>query len=95
VSRRFYRVAGRLTVGTPKSERGARTVPLPAFVATAVRRHLAELRAGAGRDDLVFTTSRERDVLDGYSQVQGALKRGFECSTSLPFSFPFRCRVTE
>ncbi len=69
VSRRFYRVAGRLTVDTPKSERGARIIPLPAFVATELRRHLKEFRPDAGRDDLVFTTASGRDVLDGYGQV--------------------------
>lgn len=44
VNRRFYRVAGTLTVDTPKSEAGARTLPLPAFVADELRAHLAEFR---------------------------------------------------
>lgn len=69
VSRRFYRVGGRLTIDTPKSERGARVIALPAFVATELRRHLKEFRSEAGRNDLVFTTASGRDVLDGYSQV--------------------------
>ncbi len=41
VNRRFYRVAGVLTVDTPKSQAGGRTVVLPAFVAAELRRHLA------------------------------------------------------
>ncbi len=69
VNRRFYRVAGSLTVDTPKSEAGARTLPLPAFVADELRAHLAEFRSDAGPSDLVFVTSGGRDVLDGYSQV--------------------------
>ncbi|HEY5135287.1 MAG TPA: site-specific integrase [Candidatus Nanopelagicales bacterium] len=69
VTRRFYRVAGTLTVDTPKSEAGARTLPLPAFVADELRAHLAEFRPDAGPSDLVFVTSGGRDVLDGYSQV--------------------------
>ena len=69
VNRRFYRVAGTLTVDTPKSEAGARTLPLPAFVADELRAHLAEFRPDAGPSDLVFVTSGGRDVLDGYSQV--------------------------
>lgn len=69
VTRRFYRVAGRLTVETPKSDAGSRTVALPAFVARAVRDHLTEHRPDACRDDLVFTTTGGRDVLDGCSQV--------------------------
>jgi integrase len=69
VNRRFYRVAGTLTIDTPKSEAGARTLPLPAFVADELRAHLAEFRPDAGPSDLVFVTSGGRDVLDGYSQV--------------------------
>ena len=69
VNRRFYRVAGTLTVDTPKSEAGARTLPLPAFVADELRAHVAEFRPDAGPSDLVFVTSGGRDVLDGYSQV--------------------------
>lgn len=69
VSRRFYRVAGEVTVDAPKSARGFRTVAIPAFVATELRRHLAEHRGVAGKSDLVFVTSSGRDVLDGYSQV--------------------------
>jgi integrase len=69
VNRRFYRVAGTLTVDTPKSEAGARTLPLPAFVADELRAHLVEFRPDAGPSDLVFVTSGGRDVLDGYSQV--------------------------
>ena len=69
VGRRFYRVAGEITVETPKSVRGIRTLPLPGFVAAALRAHLAEHRAGAKRSDLVFVTASGRDVLDGYSQV--------------------------
>lgn len=69
VNRRFYRVAGALTVDTPKSEACARTLPLPAFVADELRAHLVEFRPDAGPSDLVFVTSGGRDVLDGYSQV--------------------------
>jgi integrase len=69
VSRRFYRVAGQLTVDTPKSARGARTVVLPAFVATELQRHLREHRAGASGEDLIFVTAGGRDVLDGYSAI--------------------------
>lgn len=69
VNRRFYRVAGTLTIDTPKSEAGARTLPLPAFVADELRAHLVEFRPDAGPSDLVFVTSGGRDVLDGYSQV--------------------------
>ena len=69
VSRRFYRVAGALTVDTPKSEAGARTLPLPAFVADELRGHLLECRPDASKDDLLFVTSGGKDVLDGYSQV--------------------------
>lgn len=69
VNRRFYRVAGTLTVDTPKSEAGARTLPLPAFVADELRAHVVEFRPDAGPSDLVFVTSGGRDVLDGYSQV--------------------------
>ena len=69
VSRRFYRVAGVLTVETPKSEAGSRTVALPAFVAAALREHLAAHRPDVEREDLVFTTLGGRDVLDGCSQV--------------------------
>jgi len=69
VNRRFYRVAGTLTIDTPKSEAGARTLPLPAFVVDELRAHLAEFRPDAGPSDLVFVTSGGRDVLDGYSQV--------------------------
>lgn len=69
VSRRFYRVAGALTVDTPKSEAGARSVALPAFVADELRAHLAEFRPNAGKTDLVFVTKGGRDLLDGYSQV--------------------------
>ena len=69
VNRRFYRVAGTLTIDTPKSEAGARTLPLPAFVADELRAHVVEFRPDAGPSDLVFVTSGGRDVLDGYSQV--------------------------
>lgn len=69
VSRRFYRVAGELTVDQPKSAKGFRTVPLPSFVAATVRRHLAEHRPDAVKADLLFVTTSGRDVLDGYSQV--------------------------
>jgi integrase len=69
VSRRFYRVGGEITVDSPKSTRGFRTVPLPAFVAAELRRHLDVHRAGAKRADLAFVTASGRDVLDGYSQV--------------------------
>ena len=69
VSRRFYRVGGRLTVDSPKSEQGARVLPLPAFVAAEMRTHIKEFRADAERNDLIFVTSGGRDVLDGYSQV--------------------------
>jgi len=69
VARRFYRVGGRITVDIPKSQRGARTVALPTFVATELRRHLKEHRAEASPEDVVFVTAGGRDVLDGYSQV--------------------------
>lgn len=75
VTRRFYRVAGRLTVDTPKSVAGGRTVALPAFVAAELRRHLAEHRPGASADDLVFVTAGGREVLDTYSQI---LRRGLD-----------------
>lgn len=75
VNRRFYRVAGVLTVDTPKSQAGGRTVALPAFVAAELRRHLAEHRPAAGQDDLVFVTTGGRDVLDTYSQI---LRRGLD-----------------
>jgi integrase len=44
-------VRGRLTWGTPKSHQ-ARSVPIPRFLADL----LAEVVAGKGSDDLVFTT---------------------------------------
>lgn len=75
MTRRFYRVAGRLTVDTPKSAAGRRTVVLAAFVATELRRHLTEHRPGVTADDLVFVTTGGRDVLDTYSQV---LRRGLD-----------------
>lgn len=73
VSRRFYRVGGKLTVDSPKSEHGARVVPLPAFVAAELKRHIKSFRTDATEDELVFVTSGGRDVLDGYSQV---MRRG-------------------
>lgn len=73
VSRRFYRVGGKLTVDSPKSEQGARVVPLPAFVAAELKRHIKSFRTDAPEDELVFVTSGGRDVLDGYSQV---MRRG-------------------
>jgi integrase len=69
VSRRLYRVGGEITMDTPKSTQGTRTVALPAFVAKELRTHLDEHRQGAKNSDLVFVTSSGRDVLDGYSQV--------------------------
>ena len=69
VSRRLYRVAGEVTVDSPKSTRGFRTVPIPGFVADELRHHLNEHRAGAKKAELVFVTASGRDVLDGYSQV--------------------------
>jgi integrase len=75
VSRRFYRVAGHLTIDTPKSSSGARVVPLPKFVAGEMQRHFADHREGSVADDLVFVTSGGRDVLDGYSQV---IRRGLD-----------------
>lgn len=75
VTRRLYRVAGRLTVDVPKSDAGGRTVVLPAFVGADLRRHLAEDRSGAGRDDLVFLTAGGREILDTYSQI---LRRGLD-----------------
>jgi len=75
VTRRFYRVAGALTVDTPKSQAGGRTVTLPAFVAAELRHHLAKHRPEAGQDDLVFVTAGGRDVLDTYSQI---LRRGLD-----------------
>ncbi len=73
VARRFYRVAGRLTIDAPKSAAGARVVPVPRFVAEELRNHLKLHRADAVGDDLVFMTAGGRDVLDGYSQV---IRRG-------------------
>jgi integrase len=73
VSRRFYRVGGKLTVDSPKSEQGARVVPLPAFVAAELKRHIKTFRTDAAEDELVFVTSGGRDVLDGYWQV---MRRG-------------------
>jgi integrase len=73
VSRRFYRVAGKLTVDSPKSDQGARIVPLPAFVAAELKRHIKTFRPDATEDGLVFVTIGGRDVLDGYSQV---MRRG-------------------
>ena len=69
VSRRFYRVAGEITVDLPKSAKGFRAIPLPGFVAAELRAHLVEHRAAASKEDLVFVTTAGRDVLDGYSQV--------------------------
>lgn len=46
-----------------------RTVPLPSFVAAAVREHLVAHRTDAVKTDLLFVTASGRDVLDGYSQV--------------------------
>ncbi len=57
VARRFYSVAGRVTVDTPKSDAGARVVPLPQTVAQEVRKHLTRHRADAGPNDLVFVTA--------------------------------------
>jgi hypothetical protein len=57
VARRFYRVAGRVTVDTPKSDAGVRVVPLPQTVAQEVRNHLARHRADAGPNDFVFVTA--------------------------------------
>lgn len=75
VTRRLYRVAGRLTLDAPKSEAGGRTVALPAFVAGELRRHLDEHRPGAAPDDLVFLTAGGREILDTYSQI---LRRGLD-----------------
>ena len=75
VTRRLYRVAGRLTLDAPKSETGGRTVALPAFLAAELRRHLDEHRPGAAPDDLVFLTAGGREVLDTYSQI---LRRGLD-----------------
>ena len=75
VTRRLYRVAGRLTLDAPKSEAGGRTVALPAFLAAELRRHLDEHRPGAAADDLVFLTAGGREVLDTYSQI---LRRGLD-----------------
>lgn len=75
VTRRFYRVEGRLTIDAPKSEAGRRTVVLPAFVAQELRRHLAECRPTAGVDDLVFVTRGGEAILDTYSQI---LRRGLD-----------------
>lgn len=69
VSRRFYRVAGEITIDSPKSARGFRTVALPGFVGTVLQEHLDQHRADAKKTDLVFVTTSGRDVLDGYGQV--------------------------
>jgi integrase len=66
-------VAGKLTVDSPKSDQGARIVPLPAFVAAELKRHIKTFRPDATEDGLVFVTIGGRDVLDGYSQV---MRRG-------------------
>ncbi|MPZ60496.1 MAG: tyrosine-type recombinase/integrase [Propionibacteriales bacterium] len=52
VRRAFSDVGGRLDLGMPKSSRSLRTVPLPAFLAAALREHLEGKDATA----LVFTT---------------------------------------
>lgn len=75
VTRRLYRVAGRITLDAPKSEAGGRSVALPAFVGADLRRHLAEHRPGAAPDDLVFLTAGGREILDTYSQI---LRRGLD-----------------
>lgn len=75
VTRRLYRVGGRITVDDPKSEAGGRTVALPAFVGADLRRHLTEHRSGAGPDDLLFLTAGGREILDTYSQI---LRRGLD-----------------
>jgi len=69
VSRRLYRVGAEITVDTPKSTRGFRTVAVPAFLAEELRVHLAAHRADAERNDLVFVTTSGRDVMDTYSHV--------------------------
>lgn len=75
VTRRLYRVAGRITVDVPKSDAGGRTVVLPAFVWADLQRHFAEHRSDAGPDDLVFLTAGGREILDTYSQI---LHRGLD-----------------
>lgn len=72
VTRRFYRVEGRLTIDAPKSAAGRRTVVLPAFVAAELRRHLDEHRPTAGGDDLVFVTRGGEAILDTYRRSCGA-----------------------
>ena len=75
VARRFHRVAGRVTIDTPKSDAGVRVVPLPLSVAQELREHLAAHRAEAGPGDLLFITTGGRDVLDTASQV---VRRGLD-----------------
>jgi integrase len=52
IRRAFSDVGGRLVLGTPKSSRSHRTVPLPGFLATELAGHLANKEPSA----LVFTT---------------------------------------
>ncbi|MGH3848533.1 MAG: site-specific integrase, partial [Pseudonocardiaceae bacterium] len=46
-------VQGRMTIGAPKTRAGQRTVPVPRFVAEAMRRHLSEY-CDNQPDSLVF-----------------------------------------
>jgi integrase len=52
IRRAFSDVGGRLVLGTPKSSRSHRTVPLPGFLVTELAEHLAGKEPSA----LVFTT---------------------------------------
>ncbi|MGH9107320.1 MAG: tyrosine-type recombinase/integrase, partial [Acidimicrobiales bacterium] len=49
-------VEGRLIVADTKSRSSSRTLSVPAFLVEEVAEHLASHRAGAGPDDLVFTS---------------------------------------
>jgi integrase len=76
VPRQFYRVNGTMTVDTPKSERGFRSVAIPDFVAAHLASHLSHYGPDVSADSLVFVTSGGRVVLDSYSQVtRRALQR--------------------
>lgn len=71
VSRRAYQLdSGVIDYDAPKSDRGARTIALPAPVAVAVREHLATYRDGIADDELVFVTTQGRNIRGGgYSQA--------------------------
>lgn len=55
VSETISEVGGRHTVALPKSRSSARTLSLPTFLVDEVALHLRTYRAGASREDLIFT----------------------------------------